>query len=231
MAQLAHRTTPLEPIVLGNLRDHVHDSLRKAVLAGRFLDGERLNERVLARDLGVSTTPLKEALRQLESEGLVRTEARRGVFVTFSAQQAEEMTLARALIESVIARFAAKRAAAADLENLAELVVAMGTATASGNVERLIDLNELFHSRIHDCSGCDYLCRLQGKQQTYDHATRVALLGEEDERGRALVEHHAILQAIAGRDQDAAERLMRDHIVRSGHRHIETVFGQAPKGE
>ena len=231
MTQLARRTTPLVPIVMTNLRDQVHDSLRKAVLAGRFADGERLNERVLARDLGVSTTPLKEALRQLESEGLIRTEARRGVFVTFSAQQAEEMTLARALIESVIARFAAKRATAADRENLAELVVAMEAATLSGDVERLIDLNELFHSRIHDCSGCDYLCRLQGKQQTYDHATRVALLKEEAERRRALVEHGAILRAIAGRDQDAAERLMRDHIVRSGHRHIETVFGQAPKGE
>src|SRR3546814_11780876 len=61
------------------------------IFAGRFRDGERLNERELAKDLGVSTTPLKEALRQLEDEGLVRTEARRGVFVTFGTQQAEEM--------------------------------------------------------------------------------------------------------------------------------------------
>ena len=67
MPQLARRMTPLVPIMLTNLRDQVHDSLRKAVLAGRFADGERLNERVLARDLGVSTTPLKEALRQLKS--------------------------------------------------------------------------------------------------------------------------------------------------------------------
>src|SRR3546814_1757699 len=80
------------------------------IFAGRFRDGERLNERELAKDLGVSTTPLKEALRQLEDEGLVRTEARRGVFVTFGTQQAEEMSLARAALESLIARLAAKRA-------------------------------------------------------------------------------------------------------------------------
>ena len=89
------RIVPIQPIYLANLRDHVHHNLRDAILAGRFRSGERLNERDLARELGVSTTPLKEALRQLEAEGLIRTESRRGVYVTFGAQQAEEMTLAR----------------------------------------------------------------------------------------------------------------------------------------
>ena len=110
------RIVPIQPIYLANLRDHVHHNLRDAILAGRFRSGERLNERDLARELGVSTTPLKEALRQLEAEGLVRTEARRGVYVTFGPQQAEEMTLARAALESMIARLAAKRASPSDIQ-------------------------------------------------------------------------------------------------------------------
>ncbi|KFC65811.1 GntR family transcriptional regulator [Bosea sp. LC85] len=225
------RVSPVQPMFLINLRDHVHESLRKAIIAGRFSDGERLNERDLALDLGVSTTPLKEALRQLEAEGLIRTEARRGVFVTYGPQQAEEMSLARAALESMIARMAAKRASRADVEVLRAQVADMEAATRSGDVERLIELNELFHGQIHEASGCDYLRRLQGKQQIYNHTTRVGLLREADERGRALAEHRAILDAIAAGDQDAAERIMRDHIVRSGQRHIETVFGRAPTGE
>jgi len=225
------RVSPVQPIFLINLRDHVHESLRKAIIARRFSDGERLNERDLAQDLGVSTTPLKEALRQLEAEGLVRTEARRGVFVTYGARQAEEMSLARAALESMIARMAAKRASRADVEALRTHVAAMEVATRSGDVERLIELNELFHGQIHEASCCDYLRRLQGKQQIYNHTIRVGLLQEADERDRAFADHRAILDAIAAGDQDAAERIMRDHIVRSGHRHIETVFGPTPTGE
>lgn len=73
------RVTPVQPIFLINLRDHVHENLRKAIIAGRFVGEERLNERDLARDLGVSTTPLKEALRQPRDRGpgADRTEARR----------------------------------------------------------------------------------------------------------------------------------------------------------
>ncbi|RYE76658.1 MAG: GntR family transcriptional regulator, partial [Hyphomicrobiales bacterium] len=64
----------------------MHERLRRAIVAGKFREGERLNERQLADMLGVSTTPVKDAIRMLESEGLVRTEARRGVFVEFSAR-------------------------------------------------------------------------------------------------------------------------------------------------
>jgi DNA-binding GntR family transcriptional regulator len=225
------RIVPIQPIYLANLRDHVHHNLRDAILAGRFGSGERLNERDLARELGVSTTPLKEALRQLEAEGLVRTESRRGVYVTFSAQHAEEMTLARAALESMIARLAAKRASPSDITRLKDLVRNMEIATASGNVDRLIELNEAFHGQIHEASGCDYLRRLQARQQMYTYTTRVGLLGEAEERQRAFAEHSAIAEAIARGDQDEAERVMRDHVVRSGQRHVQTVFGAISTGD
>ena len=193
-------------------------------------DGERLNERVLARDLGVSTTPLKEALRQLESEGLIRTEARGACSSRLGSTGGRDDACPR----SDRKRHRWLRGQACDGgRSRKSRGVGCGHRRPQrypGDVERLIDLNELFqpNSRL---LWLRLLCRLQGKQQTYDHAARVALLKEEAERRRALVEHGAILRAIAGRDQDAAERLMRDNIVRSGHRHIETVFGQAPKGE
>ena len=227
MDAAAADTPPLEPVdpaFLKSLREHVHDRLRKAIIAGRFRAEQRLNERQLAAELGVSTTPLKEALRRLESEGLVRIEARRGIFVTFTAAQAEEMALARAALESMIARLAARRASAMQRAALNATVSAMEQATAAGDVERLIVLNERFHGEIHTASGCAYLQRLLDGQRMYDHATRVALLTDAAERECALAEHRLILLALSQRDPDRAERAMRDHIVRSGQQHVTSVF-------
>lgn len=214
----------LEPIRLRSLREHVHDELRQAIISGRLKTGAKLNERQIAADLGISTSPLKEAMRQLEAEGLVRTEARRGSYVTFSARQAEEMTLARAALESIIARQAAKHAPEEAFSVLRGVVEKMRAALESGNVEQLIVLNEEFHDAIHEASGCEYLRRLQNAQRTYDHAARVTVLSREEVRQASFHEHEAIMKAIVARNEDDAERLMRQHIVDAGKTHIELVF-------
>ncbi len=218
------RLQPVDPAFLKSLREHVHDTLRTAIIAGTFRPEQRLNERQLAAELGVSTTPLKEALRRLESEGLVRIEARRGVYVTFSGPQAEEMALARAAIESMIARLAARRATPQQIEGLRKTVGAMAEATSAGDVLRLIELNGRFHGAIHEASGCQYLQRLLDGQRMYDHATRVALLGDDAERHCALEEHRGIMDALAAADPDRAERAMRDHVIRSGQQHVTSIL-------
>jgi DNA-binding GntR family transcriptional regulator len=215
---------PVDPVFLKSLREHVHDTLRKAIIAGKFRPEQRLNERQLAVELGVSTTPLKEALRRLESEGLVRIEARRGVYVTFSGPQAEEMALARAAIESMIARLAARRATAAQIEGLRATVAAMAEATAAGDAMRLIDLNTRFHGAIHHASGCQYLQRLLDGQRMYDHAQRVVLLNTDAERRCALEEHGMIMEALAAADSERAERAMRDHVIRSAQQHVTSIM-------
>jgi DNA-binding GntR family transcriptional regulator len=230
MAQEA-RLLPIEPMYLRSLRDHVHDLLRRAIVAGRLKEGEKLNERRLALELGISTTPIKEALRALEVEGLVRSEARKGIYVTFSPTQAEEMMLARAALESMIARQAAKRVAPADIAAMRGFLAQMRLALAAIDVERLIELNEHFHDAIHETSGCRYLRRLQGGQRMYDHAARLLILSDEIERVRSVEEHEAIAEAIATSDPDQAERLMRDHVIRSGERHIRLAFGAAKPEE
>jgi DNA-binding GntR family transcriptional regulator len=226
--QTPPRTTatlaPVDPAFLKSLREHVHDTLRKAIIAGKFRPEQRLNERQLAAELGVSTTPLKEALRRLETEGLVRIEARRGVYVTFSGPQAEEMALARAAIESMIARLAARRATPAQIEGLRTTVDAMAEATAAGDALRLIELNTRFHGGIHDASGCQYLQRLLDGQRMYDHAQRVVLLNTDAERRCALDEHRLIMQALTAGDPDWAERAMRDHVIRSAQQHVTSIL-------
>lgn len=211
---------PVAPVFLKSLRDHVYGLVRDAIVSGRLKGGEKLNERQLASQLGISTTPLKEALRVLEAEGLVRSEPRRGIYVTFSASQAEEMMLARAALESMIARQAAKRADDEQIAFMHGLLVRMREELETADILQLIALNEEFHTAIHDASGCDYLRRLQSGQQIYDHAARLNVLADERERQLAVEEHEAIANAIAARDPDLAERLMRDHVIRSGEKHL-----------
>ncbi|CDZ59403.1 Transcriptional regulator, GntR family [Neorhizobium galegae bv. orientalis] len=211
---------PVAPVFLKSLRDHVYGLVRDAILSGQLKSGEKLNERHLAGQLGISTTPLKEALRVLEAEGLVRSEPRRGIYVTFNAGQAEEMMLARAALESMIARQAAKWVKDEDVALMRALIVEMRAGLETVDVLQLIALNERFHNVIHEASGCGYLRRLQGGQSIYTHTARLSVLSEERERFLAVEEHEAIANAIADRDPDLAERLMRDHVIRSGEKHL-----------
>lgn len=218
----------LAPIRVKTLRDHVHDVLREAIISGKLTSGQKLNERQLAAELDISTSPLKEALRQLENEGLVRTEPRKGIFVNFNARQAEEMNLARAALESIIARQAARHGTPEHFQILRDTIEQMRAAVEAAEPDDLIALNESFHEAIHEASGCTYLRRLQNAQNMYDHAARVTVLARDEVRRKSFVEHEAIMQAIIARDEDRAERLMREHIVQAGATHIELVFKPAP---
>jgi DNA-binding GntR family transcriptional regulator len=242
MAQQSHTESPaaslgearvgrLDPQILRGLRDHVQEALREAIISGRFRSGEKLNERLLAAELGVSTTPVKEALQRLEVDGLVRIEPRRGVYARFNARQAEQMMLARAALEGMIAREAAHKAGHDDLERIDRCIAQMNEATSAGAVEQLIALNEKFHDAIHLASGCGYLVSLLDGQRMYDRATRFGLLGDSAERSHALREHRAIARALVSGDADLAEVAMREHIIRSGRQHIATAFGPNSKGE
>jgi len=221
---------PVAPHLLRSLREHVHERLRRAIVAGNFRDGERLNERHLAEMLGVSTTPVKDAIRKLESEGLVRTEARRGVFVEFSARQALEMALGRAAIESVMAHVAANRMTDADAAELGRLIAVMEHATTHCDLEELVANNEDYHRAIHRISGCSYLERRLDGQRMYDHAQRIALHSEPAERGQGFEEHRAIYEALLAREPALAELTMRRHIVRSAKAHVRLVFGADAEG-
>ena len=218
------RLDPLDPALMVSLRDHVHRALRMAIISGRYPHKTRLNERQLAVELGVSTTPLKEAIRQLEAEGLVSTLPRRGIIVLYGRTWAEEMILARAALESMIAHLAARRIDDAGRTTLQQTMTAMAGASEENDPDRLIALNEQFHDQIHRASECVYLGKLIERQRFYDASTRRIIHSDPDEKARALAEHTAIGMAIVEHDIDGAERAMRDHVVRSGDHYIRLVF-------
>ena len=207
-----------------SLRDHVRQSLRMAIIAGRFRKDERLNERKLAEDLAVSTTPLKEALRQLEAEGLIETLPRRGLIVRYDRHFAEEMILTRAVLESTIAGLAARRLTPEGATRLRAVTRLMGEATAEGNIPELIALNEQFHNEIHAASGSVHMARLVDQQRLYDEGARRIIHSDRSESATALAEHTAIGEAVLAGDSARAEDVMRRHVLRSGERYLRLAF-------
>jgi DNA-binding GntR family transcriptional regulator len=224
LAEAARAPVGLSNAQNQSLRDHVHETLRLAIIAGRIVENERLTERQLAAELGVSTTPLKEAFRRLEAEGLIETLPRRGVRIRFGRAWAEEMILARAALESTIAAVAAERITQAQKAELAAVIERMRAGTDGDDVDRLVALNAQFHAGIHEASRCQHLTRLIERQQFYDADVRRIIHREVGERRTALEEHSAIAGAIVAGSAAEAERLMSHHVRRSGAHYLAFVF-------
>ncbi len=209
-----------------SLRDHVRRALRMAIISGRYEKGTKLNERKLADEIGVSTTPVKEALRQLAAEGLIEVRPRSGLIVCFDRAFAEEMILARASLESTIAALAAARITDKQKSRLKEIVGLMAKATEKGDPDDLVELNTDFHGEIHAASRSVHIAKLVDMQMFYDKSARRVIHEDTEESRRALEEHRRIAQTIIAGDEAAAEAEMRHHVSRSGDHYMTTVFGK-----
>lgn len=209
--------TPIGPHEVNHLRDVAYRRLRQAILDGSLPSDTRLNERDLARALAISTTPIKDALRRLEAEGLTTTLPRRGTFVTrFAPAARRELTLARAALEGVSARLAAERTTeTAGRAALSQALADIRACTQRRDVTQLILANEQFHESIHALAGSDYIARLLQTLRVYDRHSRTKILAERDEMPRALAEHEKIAAAILAGASEKAEDAMRKHVLRS----------------
>ncbi|QDC10284.1 GntR family transcriptional regulator [Oceanicola sp. D3] len=186
-----------------------HRRILEEIRAGRLLPGDRLMEVELAKRLGFSRTPVREAIRQLESDGVVSHVPRVGAAIRrLDHAEISELYDMRAVLESTAARFAARAASEVELAELASIQQAM--ATGDGDV---YVLNRQFHAALLDAARNRFL-----KKAVASIHTTLLILGpstlREDQRAEdALKEHAAILAALQARDEDAAERAMRGHIM------------------
>ena len=213
------KTMDLLPIDMSasvSLRDLAYARLREALLDGRLTAGSRINERTLATTLGVSTTPIKDALRRLESEGLGVPLPRRGTYVaTLDPEDTHELVLLRAALEGTAARLAAERVGPDEKTKLPDLLSQMELLTGAGKGNLLVDVNEAFHLEIHRLSRSPRISRMVESLRIHDRATRNRILSEADEMQRALGEHQKIAKAILTKKPEAAENAMREHVLRS----------------
>lgn len=196
-----------------SLRGRVFDSILEGILSGRYKAGDALVENRIAEELGVSRTPVREAVRQLEREGLVTSYPNRGVFVNgLSSEDVEDIYRIRALTEGLAVRWAAKRADEDQLRRLEETAELMEYYTRKGNMEQLERLDAQFHSLISEACKSRVLRHILSTLMCYVQQARLGALKTPDRARLALKEHRAILNAVLSGDCDGAEEEMQNHI-------------------
>jgi DNA-binding GntR family transcriptional regulator len=199
-------------------------ALRKSILAMDVYDPDadlRLDEKRLAAKLGVSRTPVREALARLEHAGLVEIMPRRGVrVVRKSRQEIVEMIIAWAAIESMAARLTCERASAREIGNLRRLFSKFKQGRVRLQLDEYSAANLRFHQRIIELSHSQLLAGMAESLLVHVRAIRRHTIGEQDRAERSIVDHMQIIEALEAREAELAERLVRDHAL-SLARHVE----------
>ncbi len=199
------------------VRAQVLLKLRGAIMDRTFEPGQRLLERELCEMTGVSRTSVREALRQLEAEGLVEMVPNQGPIVaTISASEAQELYEVRAVIEGLAGRFFAARATEAQIERLAEAVDSIEEVVAAGEQHRLLELKDLFYDILLEGAGNATAAHMLGGLHARITLLRATTLGQAGRPVRTVAELRGILDKVRAREPEEAERLCIDHVRRAG---------------
>lgn len=196
-----------------SLRGRVFVKLENDILNGKYKQGESLNESKVADALKVSRTPVREAIRQLELEGLVAYIPNKGAIVKgLSSEDIKDIFDIRMKIEGLAAKRAASNITPAQLKELNEVVEFEEFYTNKGDTEQILKLDTKFHEIIFRASGSRLLDRTLTSFHHYIQRARNLSLKDRERAKNALIEHMAILKAIEQGDKDKAEALMSEHI-------------------
>lgn len=212
-------TSTASKFVTSNLQERVTDELRRMITEGELLPGAALSEVTLAATFGISRTPVREALKQLQTEGLVEIRPRVGTFVaTPSRRDINELFEMKQLLEGAAARLMAARGDVPELRALQANVRASDQAVAAGDTDRYAELVHQFHELL--ISGCDNgklaaHYRTLMNQLAYNRLVRTSL-SQPGRASKSESEHQQVVDLILAKDGDGAERHMRNH-VRASH--------------
>lgn len=215
---MSNKLTPIKLDSYQPLREVVFETLRDAIRKGILKPGERLMEIHLAEQLGVSRTPVREAIRKLELEGYVIMMPRRGTYVSnLSIKDINEVFEIRTSLDSLASGLAAERITDEELEHLQRLLVVIGEAIKEKNMEKIVEADTKFHDILYQASrnnrlvGIIYNLR---EQLTSFRAKSMAYPGRLEE---TLKEHRRIVDTIAQGDAVAAQKASEYHMERSEH--------------
>ena len=195
------------------LREVVFESLREAIIRGMLKPGERIMEVQLAEELGVSRTPVREAIRKLELEGLVVMLPRRGAYVAgISVKDIADVFEVRAALEALAATLAAMRITDDELEELERSLVEIAEVSDSQDIEVVVAKDTRFHDIIYRASRNAWLIQIVSHLQDQVQRFRMATLSRPGRTKEAVEEHKKIVEAISERNSELAAQLAREHI-------------------
>jgi DNA-binding GntR family transcriptional regulator len=194
-----------------------YTALREAIARMKIYDVDdeiRLDERQLAQDLGVSRTPIREAMARLENEGLVRTVPRRGIFVVRKTrEQILEIIHVWAALESMAARLITLNATDEEISALRTMFSTFQNGQLAAHIDEYSEANLRFHQAIVEMARSDVLVRLAENLFIHMRAIRHRTITEDHRFERSIIDHMHIIEALEARDTELAERLVRDHAL------------------
>jgi DNA-binding GntR family transcriptional regulator len=197
--------------------DRAYAALKDVILSLDIYDQRvdvRLDERQLAQDLGISRTPVREAMAQLEREGFVRSVPRRGIYVVRKTkQEVIELITAWAALESMAARLITLNASDAEIATLRSMFVTFENGQLHAKLDEYSEVNIEFHQSIIRMSRNRVLIELAENLFTHMRMIRRKTIGEDDRADRSIRDHLNIIHALEERDTDRAESLVRDHAL------------------
>ena len=202
---------------LSTFKSRAYAALRDVIVSLDVYDSRnevRLDERRLAQDLGVSRTPVREAMAQLEREGFVRSVPRRGVYVVRkSKKEVIEMITAWAALESMAARLITQSASDDEIATLRKMFAKFENGTLHAKLDEYSEVNIEFHQTIIRMSKNGVLISLAENLFTHMRMIRRKTIGEQDRADRSIRDHMNIIEALERRDTARAEELVRQHAL------------------
>ena len=196
-----------------SLRGQVFDKIRSDILNGKYKRGEELVESSIGKELGISRTPVREAIRQLELEGLVQLVPNKGAFVTgISEKDVRDIYLIRARLEGLAARMAAKNITPELLDAMEETVVLSEYHAKKEHYEQVCEMDSKFHKLLYKASGSRILEHTLTDFHQYVQRVRMVSIMKKRRMEKSNDEHDAILTAIREHDEEKAELVATRHI-------------------
>ena len=196
------------------LRDVVFNTLREAILKGELQPGERLMELQLASKLGVSRTPIREAIRMLEQEGLAVTMPRKGAEVArMTLKDMEDVLEVRDALDELAAQIACERMTAEQMQILKETKKEFEEILESGDVKKIADVDVRFHDIIYEATDNARLVSLLGNMREQLFRYRVECLKNPENYPALMAEHNAIVAALEARDKVKVTEAMHEHVA------------------
>lgn len=195
------------------LRDVVFNTLRQAILKGELAPGERLMEIQLAEKLGVSRTPIREAIRKLELEGLVLMIPRKGAEVAkISEKSLKDVLEVRRSLEELAIELACQRMTETDFQELERVEATFREVVKKGSSMEIAEMDEKYHDVIYDATRNARLVQILNNLREQMYRYRLEYIKDEDKRQILMIEHEKIMKALMGRHVAEAKRAIREHI-------------------
>lgn len=212
-----------------SLRGRVFHKIRDDILSGRYKSQEELRESTIGTEMGVSRTPVREALRQLELEGLVNIVPNKGAFVNgITSQDVEDIYQMRARLEGLCARMACERITKEQLDEMEEVILLSKFQEKKENYDQLVDLDSRFHEILFEASQSKMLEHLLKNLHQYVQRVRKSSLASGRRAEKSTIEHENIMLAICEKNPDKADELATRHILNTINnirsRRIETIM-------